>query len=113
MVVITTQNISKRFNDVLALNDISLHINKGAVFGLVGTNGAGKSTFLRLLAGIYRPDSGSITIDDQPVWENNEVKRRICYISDEQYFSPMLRRWRWRVIITAFIPILICSVFQG
>ncbi len=86
MVVITTQNISRRFNDVLALNDISLHINKGAVFGLVGTNGAGKSTFLRLLAGIYRPDSGSITIDDQPVWENNEVKRRICYISDEQYF---------------------------
>ncbi len=36
MVVITTQNISKRFNDVLALNDISLHINKGAVFGQIG-----------------------------------------------------------------------------
>lgn len=84
--MIVTQNISKRFNDVQALNEISLNINKGAVFGLVGTNGAGKSTFLRLLAGIYQPDGGEITIDDQPVWENPQVKRRLFYISDEQYF---------------------------
>ena len=81
-----TQNISKRFNDVQALNEISLHINKGAVFGLVGTNGAGKSTFLRLLAGIYRPDTGEILIDEQPVWENAQLKSRLFYISDEQYF---------------------------
>lgn len=84
--MIVTENISKRFSDVLALDNISLHINKGAVFGLVGTNGAGKSTFLRLLAGIYRPDTGSITIDGEDVWENNALKRRVFYISDEQYF---------------------------
>lgn len=84
--MIVTQNISKRFNDVQALNEISLHINKGAVFGLVGTNGAGKSTFLRLLAGIYRPDTGEILIDEQPVWENAQLKSRLFYISDEQYF---------------------------
>ena len=83
--MIVTQNISKRFNDVQALNEISLHINKGAVFGLVGTNGAGKSTFLRLLAGIYRPDTGEILIDEQPVWENAQLKSRLFYISDEQY----------------------------
>jgi ABC-2 type transport system ATP-binding protein len=84
--MIVTQGISKRFNDVQALNEISLNINKAAVFGLVGTNGAGKSTFLRLLAGIYKPDSGTISIDGEDVWENIEVKRRIYYISDEQYF---------------------------
>ena len=84
--MIVTQNISKRFNEVQALNEISLHINKGAVFGLVGTNGAGKSTFLRLLAGIYRPDTGEILIDEQPVWENAQLKSRLFYISDEQYF---------------------------
>lgn len=84
--MIVTQNISKRFNDVQALNEISLHINKGAVFGLVGTNGAGKSTFLRLLAGIYRPDTGEILIDEQPVWENAQLKSRLFYISDVQYF---------------------------
>lgn len=84
--MIVTENVSKRFNDVLALNDISLHISKGAIFGLVGTNGAGKSTLLRLLAGIYRPDSGSLTIEGQPIWENLEIKQRVYYISDEQYF---------------------------
>lgn len=56
------------------------------MFGLVGTNGAGKSTFLRLLAGIYRPDTGEILIDEQPVWENAQLKSRLFYISDEQYF---------------------------
>lgn len=84
--MIVTTNVSKRFNDVLALNDITLNINKGAIFGLVGTNGAGKSTLLRLLAGIYRPDCGTLTIDDEPVWENMSVKQRVYYISDEQYF---------------------------
>ena len=84
--MIATQNVSKRFNDVLALREISLNINKAAVFGLVGTNGAGKSTFLRLLAGIYKPDTGTVFIDDQPVWENIDIKKRLFYISDEQFF---------------------------
>lgn len=84
--MIVTENVSKRFNDVLALNDISLNISKGAIFGLVGTNGAGKSTLLRLLAGIYRPDTGSLAIEGEPVWENMAVKQRVYYISDEQYF---------------------------
>ena len=84
--MIVTENVSKRFNDVLALNDISLKINKGAIFGLVGTNGAGKSTLLRLLAGIYRPDGGSLSIEGEPIWENMSIKQRVYYISDEQYF---------------------------
>lgn len=84
--MIVSQNISKSFGGVQALKSISLNINKASVFGLVGTNGAGKSTFLRLLAGIYKPDSGEITIDGQPVWENIELKKRVYYISDEQYF---------------------------
>ena len=84
--MIISKDISKSFGGVQALKSISLTINKASVFGLVGTNGAGKSTFLRLLAGIYKPDSGEITIDGQPVWENIELKKRVYYISDEQYF---------------------------
>lgn len=84
--MIVTQNVSKRFNDVLALNEVSLNINKGAIFGLVGTNGAGKSTLLRLLSGIYKPDGGELSIDGETVWENVGVKQRLYYISDEQYF---------------------------
>jgi ABC-2 type transport system ATP-binding protein len=53
---------------------------------MVGSNGAGKSTFLRLLAGVYQPDKGSIQIDGAPVWENPDVKKRIAYVPDTIYF---------------------------
>ena len=55
---------------------------------MIGSNGAGKSTFLRLLSGVYRPAEGSITLDGEPVWENPAAKDRIVYIPDELYFLP-------------------------
>ena len=84
--MIEVKNLSKRFNDILALTDVTTTIEKGSVFGLVGTNGAGKSTFLRILAGIYTPDSGTATIEGEYVFENTQLKSRCFYISDEQYF---------------------------
>lgn len=81
--MIEVQNITKHFDDVLALNSLSLHAEKGSVYGLVGPNGAGKSTLMRILSGIYRPDSGMVQIDTQPVWENVAVKQRIAYIPDD------------------------------
>lgn len=71
-----------------ALNDLSCTIPGGCIYGLVGSNGAGKSTFLRLLSGVYRPDSGRIEIDGLPVWENPEAKNKIFYVPDDLYFLP-------------------------
>lgn len=76
----------KRFGSIQAVQDVDLSIQSGEVFGLIGSNGAGKSTFLRMLSGIYKPDSGSVTIDGQEVFENTAVKGRCFYISDEQHF---------------------------
>ncbi len=86
--MIVAKNISKSFDGILALDHVSAEVQNGSVFGLIGTNGAGKSTFLRLLAGILRPDEGTLAIDDKEVFENLSVKRRCFYISDEQYFFP-------------------------
>ena len=86
--MIIAEAVSKRFEDVLALDHVSAEIHDGSVFGLIGSNGAGKSTFLRLLAGILRPDEGGLQIDGAEVFENLAVKRRCFYISDEQYFFP-------------------------
>ena len=61
-------------------------IPKGAVYGLVGPNGAGKSTLIRHIAGIYRPDSGEITIDGEAVWENPNAKAKLGYIPDDLFF---------------------------
>ena len=85
---IVVKGLSKSFSNIVALKDASTVIQKGSIFGLIGSNGAGKSTFLRLLAGIYRPDAGEILIDGQPVYENENLKQRIFYISDDQFFFP-------------------------
>lgn len=84
--MITAANVTKHFGEVTAVNDISVTIRSGEVFGLIGTNGAGKSTFLRMASGVLKPDSGKILMDEQPVYENPSVKADIFYIPDDQYF---------------------------
>ena len=79
-------NLTKRFDDIKAVDHINAVIREGSVFGLIGTNGAGKSTFLRLAAGILKPDEGRVTIDGEDIFENDKIKSKFFYISDEQYF---------------------------
>ena len=82
------KNVTKTFGSLKALDDLTMTVPKGAVYGLVGPNGAGKSTAIRHVLGVYRPDSGSITLDGKPVYENPEIKNRICSIPDEVFFFP-------------------------
>ena len=82
------KNVTKRFGDFKALDDLSLHVPKGSVYGLVGPNGAGKTTVIRHLAGIYQPDSGSVQVCGQPVWNDPTVKEKIGYVSDDVFFFP-------------------------
>ncbi len=84
--MIEAVNLTKRFDDIVAVDRLNATIRDGSVFGLIGTNGAGKSTFLRMASGVLRPDGGSITVDGCEVFENEEAKRRFFYISDDQYF---------------------------
>lgn len=78
--------ISKTFTDIKAVDHISLTIKEGNVFGLIGTNGAGKSTFMRMLSGVLKPDEGTVLVDGIQVYESEEAKRKFFYISDEQFF---------------------------
>ena len=84
--MIQAVQLTKRFEDILAVDHIDAVIQEGSVFGLIGTNGAGKSTFLRLASGILKPDEGQITLDGQEIYENTEAKKKFFYISDEMYF---------------------------
>ena len=61
--MIESKQLTKKFGSTIALNGITFTIGDGSVFGLVGSNGAGKSTFLRTAAGIYKPDGGSLLVD--------------------------------------------------
>ncbi len=84
--MIQTTKLTKRFDDFTALSDITCTIPDGCIYGMVGSNGAGKSTFLRTVTGVYRPDGGQVTVDGQAVYENPSVKEKIAYVPDTLYF---------------------------
>lgn len=86
--MIEATNVSKTFGNIKAVDKVSAVIEEGAVFGLIGTNGAGKSTFLRMIAGILKAEEGKILVDEEQVFENETAKHKLFYISDEQFFFP-------------------------
>ncbi len=86
--MIKVENLTKKFEKFCALNAVTCTINDGCIYGMVGSNGAGKSTFLRLLTGVYRPDGGTASIDGEEIFNNPKILSRIAYVPDELYFLP-------------------------
>ena len=84
--MIETRRLVKSFDGFRALDGLNLTVPDGAVYGLCGSNGAGKSTAIRHLAGILRQDSGEVLVGGKEVFENPELKGRIAYIPDEVFF---------------------------
>ena len=86
--MIRIEHVTKKFDDILALDQVSAQINENCIFGLVGTNGAGKSTLLRLASGVLKPEKGRVMVDEQDVWENPQAKEKICFLADTAWFFP-------------------------
>ena len=86
--MINAEGISKTFEEFTALDDMTCNINDGCIYGMVGSNGAGKSTFLRVLSGIYKADKGYAFIDGLNVYENPKAKQKIVFVADELFFLP-------------------------
>ncbi len=102
--MICAENVTMKFDGFAALNGLSCTIPNGCIYGLVGSNGAGKSTFLRLIGGIYRPTEGKITIDGRPVYENPDIKNKILYVSDDLYFLPQSNMIKMARLYAAAYP---------
>jgi ABC-2 type transport system ATP-binding protein len=76
--VLQTQNLTKRYNGLTAVDDLNLEIYQGEVFGLLGPNGAGKTTSINLICGLLQPDAGRVLIQGQPVHGGDvEVRARV------------------------------------
>lgn len=86
--MIKIDSVTKSFDTVKSLSEVSLMIDKGSIFGLIGSNGSGKSTLLRIICGVYKPDEGDVFFDGERVNENPYVKSSLVYLSDDQYFIP-------------------------
>jgi len=92
--MITFDRVTKKFGEIIALNEFTIDIKKGELFGLVGPNGAGKTTAIRLACGILHPTSGKIIVDGQDIDKNSsQVKRKIGYLPEEPnlYTRPTAR----------------------
>src|SRR6186997_2444073 len=86
MNAITVSHLTRRFGDFVAVDDVTFDIQQGEIFGFLGSNGAGKSTTIRMLCGLLTPTSGTATVGGVDVGSDPEgVKRRIGYMS--QRFS--------------------------
>ena len=74
--IIELKSVTKKFDGVTALRNVSFNVNKGEIVGLIGDNGAGKSTLIKTLVGVHNPDDGSIEINGKPVVNWNALKAR-------------------------------------
>ena len=84
--MIQVNHLEKSFEGFHALKGVDMHVEKGAIYGLVGPNGAGKSTLIRHITGVYKPDAGEVLIAGKPVYENKKVKAKFSYIPDEIFY---------------------------
>ena len=72
--MIKIENLCKKYGDTEILKDFNLTVPKGSVYGLMGLNGAGKTTVIKHLAGFAEPDRGTVTIDGQSIIDNEDLK---------------------------------------
>jgi ABC-2 type transport system ATP-binding protein len=80
---IVIDQVSRWYGNVVAVNDVSMTIGPG-VTGLLGPNGAGKSTLISMMAGFLAPSSGSVTIDGEPTWRNEQIYRRVGLVPESE-----------------------------
>ena len=76
-------NLTKKFDDFVAVSNLNMHVNKGEVLGFLGPNGAGKSTTMKMITGFIKPTSGSIEINNMDIEQHSiETKRLIGYLPE-------------------------------
>ena len=82
--VIHAENLTKNFGDFTAVDSISFDVSKGEIFGFLGANGAGKTTAMKILCGLWRPTSGKATVGGFDVYkQTEEIKKNIGYMSQK------------------------------
>jgi ABC-2 type transport system ATP-binding protein len=81
--VLETKNLTKRYGDFTAIEDLSIHVDRGQILGFIGPNGAGKTTTIKILVGLSRPTSGSASISGVDCSQNaSQIKRLVGYMPD-------------------------------
>ncbi|GGF13476.1 ABC transporter ATP-binding protein [Halobacillus andaensis] len=80
--------VHKSFDNDKVLHEVTFHVDKGSIYGLLGSNGAGKTTLMRLVVGILKQQSGKVMVNEEEVFENQDMKQRMVFLPDALYFLP-------------------------
>lgn len=86
--MIEISHVAKKFGKTVVLEDVDLVIGEQMIYGLIGYNGVGKTTLLKIINGIYRADSGQVSVDGVPVYENENIKKKMFMMTEELFFLP-------------------------
>lgn len=86
--MLSIQDITKKYEECTIIKNVNLNINKGIIYGLVGYNGTGKTTLLKTICGVLKPDAGTVLLDGQVVFDNATAKEQILYVPDNPYWLP-------------------------
>jgi len=84
--MITITDLAIQFGRQVLYKDVNLKFTNGNIYGIIGANGAGKSTTLRIMTGVMKADDGEALVDEEPIYHNVGRKERITFIPDEPYF---------------------------
>lgn len=92
--IITTEQLTKKYKNFTSVNNVSLHIRKGSIYGFLGPNGAGKSTTMKMLLGLTKPTAGSFTIDGKhfPADRLAILKEIGSFIESPSFYSNLTGR---------------------
>jgi ABC-2 type transport system ATP-binding protein len=97
--IVVADHLSKWYGQVIGLNDVSVTVPTG-ITGLLGPNGAGKSTFMKLMTGQLKPSKGSISVLDEPIWQNPGIYRRLGFCPEQDAFYDRMTGLEW---VTALV----------
>lgn len=86
--MLEVQSVTKKYRKKIALDSVSFVVEKGSVHGLIGENCAGKTTLLKVLAGVYPCDGGTVLYDGKPIYDNPQVLDRVGYVADSNEYFP-------------------------
>lgn len=102
--MIEVNNITKKFGDFTAIQDISFAVQESSIYGLVGYNGAGKTTLLKIAAGIIKPTQGQVLMGGIDTFDSGDIRTNMIYIPDDVYFMPTASLNRMKKLYKGYFP---------
>lgn len=102
--MIEVVNVTKKFGNFTAIQDLNFKVSDGSIYGLIGYNGAGKTTLLKTITGVYKPDGGEVRLDGENAFDNAKMKQHMFYVPDDIYLAPYANMEKMAKFYNGFYP---------